>query len=73
MSAETAVKHNDSFVNQSEDLTPFVIQDLFAVTDIQIPTGPNQTFSLTCNQQTAEFTAVINHGDTIELSFSRLK
>ncbi|MDQ0208155.1 cell division FtsA domain-containing protein [Alkalicoccobacillus murimartini] len=73
MSAETAVNHDDSIVTQSEDLTPFVIQDLFAVTDIQIPTGPNQTFSLTCNQQTAEFTAVINHGDTIELSFSRLK
>ena len=72
ISSSMTITPSDLLNTTQVDVGPFIIQDLFAVTDISIPTGSNHTFTLRCNQQPAEFTTILKHGDQIELSFIKI-
>ncbi|MFK3938275.1 cell division protein FtsA [Alkalihalobacillus sp. NPDC078783] len=71
VSADTILTSMDTFITKEIDFSPFIVQDLFAVTDLTIPTS-NHTFTLLCNNEPVEFTSSLKHGDNIELSFTKL-
>ncbi|MEY8751867.1 cell division protein FtsA [Alkalicoccobacillus gibsonii] len=71
VSADMLLTSMDHFVTKEVDISPFIVQDLFAVTDITIPTS-NHTFTLLRNNEPVEFTTSLQHGDNIELRFEKI-
>lgn len=71
VSSDTPLNEMDEFVTKEVELSPFIVQDLFAVTDIIIPSS-NHTFTLLCNNEHVDFTSNLQHGDLVELVFTKI-
>ncbi|MEK4565943.1 cell division FtsA domain-containing protein [Alkalihalobacillus sp. FSL R5-0424] len=71
VTADMPLNSMDTFITKEIEVNPFIVQDLFAVTDITIPTS-NHTFTLLCNNKPVDFTSGLQHGDKIELAFTKI-